>query len=43
MDWANILKVHGRFILNCDDYSILDLFTDIYSRFRRVEELFDEN
>ena len=30
-------------ILNCDDESILDLFTDTYSRFRSVEELFDEH
>ena len=30
-------------ILNSDDESVLDLFTDTYSRYRSVEKLFDEN
>lgn len=30
-------------ILNSDDESVLDLFTDTYSRFRCVEKLFDDN
>ena len=32
-----------EFILNSDDESVLDLFTDTYSRYRSVEKLFDEN
>ena len=30
-------------ILNSDDESVLDLFTDTYSRYWSVEKLFDEN
>lgn len=31
------------FILNSDDESVLELFTDVYSRFRSIEELFDKH
>ena len=31
------------YILNSDNFSISEIFTDTYSRFRSVEELFDKN
>ena len=31
------------FILNSDDELVLELFTDVYSRFKSVEELFDKH
>lgn len=39
----SVCEFLAEFILSSDDESVLDLFTDTYSRFASVEELFDEN